>query len=265
VLSGLAQLSIELSSGCDKTHLCNFCGRQDPEINPIAYGFIDFNLLVRLRDELEPGPIISFHRDGEPTAYPRLAEALALFANFTTSVVTHGLTLARRAHALIGHCTTLTVSVFRGDPDALAQYQSLKAFLEEKGDRAPQVQVKVVGDMNEVWMQEYEALGARVIRRLIHIPSGNAKYAHRLPTIPEVGVCLDALSRPSVGSDGRVYLCNRLDPMGHTYIGDLRDEYLDQIWNGPTRKLMVEAHKAGNRAAANPLCATCEYWGVASE
>lgn len=241
------------------------CGHQNAAINKIFYGEIDYALLESIRSEVDRGIVISLHRDGEPTAYSRLREALALFEGFTISIVSHGLNLASRVSEIVGRCSTVTVSVFRGDPDREAQLDSIKHFLKEKGDLAPQVQIKIVGDMHQDGIDEYEALGVRVIRRLIHVPISNSKYAHRSPTVPEVGVCLDALHRPSISQDGRVYLCNRLDPNGHTQIGNLYENTLDEIWNGPTRMKMLEAHKVGRRDLANDLCKTCEYWGVASQ
>ncbi len=263
-LSGLAQLNLELSSRCDKPHLCHACGHQDPAVNPITYGDMDYGLLENIRRQVEPGITISFHRDGEPTVYPRLREALRLFDGFTTSLVTHGLNLARCAEGIIGNCTTLTVSVFRGDRDAAAQLESLRSFLLAKKDHAPQVQVKIVGDLEEDKIREYEALGVRVIRRLIHVPIANSKYAHRAPTVPEVGICLDALHRPTIDVQGDVFLCNRLDPHRHGYVGSLRQQSLDDIWNGPLRQAMVYAHQLGRRDLANPLCATCQFYGVPS-
>lgn len=265
MLSGLAQLNIELSSRCDKTHLCPMCGHQDQAVNPIQYGEIDFELLKNIRSQIEPGILLSFHRDGESTAYRKLREALDLFRGFTTSIVTHGLNLARRAEDIIERCTTVTVSVFRGDADAKEQYRAVQEFLSIKGARPPLVQIKIVGDMSKDELAPYEALGVRIIRRLIHVPIGNSKYAHRLPTIPESGICLDALHRPTVDWRGRVSLCNRLDPAGHLIIGDANNDTLDDIWNGETRSRMLDAHKLGRRDLANPLCANCEYWGVASE
>jgi radical SAM protein with 4Fe4S-binding SPASM domain len=141
---------------------------------------------------------------------------------------------------------------------------ALREFLAAKGSSSPQVQVKIVGDMLQDGIEEYEALGVRVIRRLIHVPIDNSKYAHRAPGVPEVGICLDALHRPTIAQDGRMYLCNRLDAQGHGYIGDANTETLDAIWNGPIRKRMIEAHKAGRRDLANPLCATCKHWGTPS-
>jgi radical SAM protein with 4Fe4S-binding SPASM domain len=240
------------------------CGHQNPDVNPITYGDMDYGLLEKIRVQVPTGIVISFHRDGEPTAYPRLQDALSLFDGFITSLVTHGLNLERVADAIIGRCTRLTVSVFRGDKDAEAQLKAIKGFLAAKGERLPVVQIKIVGDMLQDGIEEYEALGVRVIRRLIHVPIDNSKYAHRAPVVPEVGICLDALHRPTIAQDGRMYLCNRLDAKGHGYIGDANTETLEAIWNGPTRQRMIEAHKAGRRDLANPLCATCKAWGVPS-
>ncbi len=265
MLSGLAQLNIELSSRCDKTHLCPMCGHQDQAINPIQYGEIDFDVLCSIRKQLKPGIVISFHRDGEPTAYSRLREALDLFRGFTTSLVTHGGNLLAKAEDIIGHVTTVTVSVFRGDADATQQLRFLTDFCLLKKESAPQVQIKIVGDMSADELAPYEALGVRIIHRLIHVPIGNSKYAHRLPTIPEAGICLDALHRPTIDWRGDMFLCNRLDGNRHGFLGSVVHDSLESIWNGPTRMTMLDAHKQGRRDLANPLCATCTYWGVASD
>ena len=154
------------------------CGHQNQAINPIQYGDMDYGLLTVIRSQIEPGITISFHRDGESTAYPRLGDALRLFEGFTTSMVTHGLNLSTQGDQMVGRCTNLTVSVFRGDRDAAAQLESLASFLKEKGSRSPQVQIKIVGDMSPDELAPYEALGCRMIRRLIHVPIANSKYAH---------------------------------------------------------------------------------------
>lgn len=264
MLSGLAQLNLELSSRCDKTHLCPMCGHQDQAINPIQYGEIDFDLLSRIREQVSEGIVVSFHRDGEPTAYGRLRDALRLFHGFTISVVTHGLNLDTRADEIIDGCTTLTVSAFRGDADQAAQLRAITGFMAKKGSRSPLVQLKIVGDMSPDELAPYEALGCRIIRRLIHVPIANSKYAHRAPTVPEVGICLDALHRPTIDWRGDFFLCNRLDPARHGYLGSVVTDSLESLWNGPTRRAMLDAHKAGRRDLANPLCKTCEFWGVAS-
>lgn len=265
-LSGLAQINLELSSRCDKSTLCAFCGHQDSTIHPmLTYGDMDFSLLESIRSQLSEGVTIQFHRDGEPTIYPRLLDALNLFTGFTTSIVTHGENLALRADDIVGRCTTLTVSVFRGDPDGPMQLRALREFLSIKGLRAPMVLIKVVGDMSEAELQPYRDLGVRIIRRLIHVPTGNDRYAHRTPTVPEVGICLDFLHHPSVSWEGDVFICNRLDPNHGGYLGSLRSENLDQMWNGDTRRRWLRAHQRGRRDLASPLCKDCTFWGIASE
>ena len=261
-LSGLAQINLELCSVCNKRNFCAFCGHQNETINSgLSYGYMDFALLEAIRRQLDPGVSIQFHRDGDPTAFPRLAGALALFDGFLTNLVTHGETLADCAAAIVGRCTTVTVSVFRGDPDGAIQEEAVRRFLAIKGDSPPQVVVKIGGDYPQ---HPYRDLPVRIIHRLIHQPNGNRKYAHQEPTIPEVGVCLDALHHPSVDWRGNVYLCNRLDPLGTTKIGDARAHTLDEIWNGEPRRAWIEAHKAGRRDLAAPLCQTCTFWGVPS-
>lgn len=265
MLSGLAQLTVELTSRCDKTHLCAMCGHQNPAINPHPLGDMDYRLIEHIRAQVEPGITISLHRDGEPTSYPQLKEALDLFAGFTISMVTHGLNLRQRSADIIGRVSTCTISVFRGDPDNAAQLEAITGFLHCKQGSAPHVQIKIVGDMSKEELAPYEALGVRIIRRLIHVPLANSKYAHRSPTIPEVGICLDALHRPTIDWRGRMSLCNRLDPQSDLYLGDVNHESIDAIWNGPIRMKMIEAHKAGRRDLSNDLCKACTFWGVASD
>lgn len=264
-LSGMAQIHVELTSRCEKRTLCAFCGHQRQDVNPITYGDMDYDLLVRIREQLEPGVVVEWHRDGEPTAYPRLRDALSLFRDFSTCLVTHGLNLTKRADEIIDLCTTVTVSVFRGDPDGGLQYETVKEFLRLKGDRAPRVQIKIVGDYPEHPYANFANFGIPILHRLIHAPTGNTHYAHRLPTVPEVGICLDALHRPSIDWEGRVHLCNRLDADRDTQIGDLRCQTLEEIWNGPIRHKMIEAHKEGRRDLANELCAKCTFYGVPSQ
>lgn len=263
-LSGLAQLHLELTNRCDKPTRCAFCGHQQSAINPIHYGDMHADLLMDLSRELSPYPgiVVAFHRDGEPTAYGPLGWALDLFAVHPTSLVTHGLNLMRKASEIIDRCTTVTISAFKGDPNGLEQLHVLKDFLALKGPRPPQVQIKIVGDWPD---HPYHLPGVRVLHRLIHRPTDNHHYAHTGPTVPEIGVCLDALHRPSIAWDGSMFLCNRLDPTRATYLGNVADASMAEIWNGPVRERMVRAHRRGSRERANPLCATCTYWGVPSQ
>lgn len=258
MLNGLSQINIELSSRCDKS--CSFCGHQDPTVNSsLEYGDMDFVLMVDLMNQLPPGIIVQFHRDGEPLVYPRLGDALRVFRHFITSIVTNGKKLVEKADEIIDRCTTVTVSAFHGDTDGPEQLEILREFLRLKGDRAPMVNVKFVGADD---LPGYRELGVPILRRLLHVPSGDTRYAHRDPTIPEVGICLSFLSHPSIDWRGRMYQCNVLDPDRGGYLGDLNTESLDDLWNSQKRLEWLEAHKRGRRDLAASTCKGCKFYGV---
>lgn len=263
MLNGLSQVNIELCSACDKKHLCPMCGHQNPKVNPaLEYGQMDWYLLRQIRDELPRGIVVQFHRDGEPTAYRDLGKALTAYRDFITSIVTHGGNLVKKADEIIDNCTTLTVSAFNGDKDGPEQVEILKEFLDIKGDRPPIVNVKIVGKMPYDVEQEYVACGVPIIRRVVHVPKGDTRYGSRQPTVPEIGVCLDFLHHPSIDWRGRLFVCNRLDTDNRGYLGDLNEQTLDELWNGPQRREWLAAHLRGRRDQASPLCRDCLMWGV---
>ena len=258
MLNGLSQINIELSSRCDKS--CAMCGHQDPQINTsLVYGDMDLGLLRKIRDQLPPGIIVQFHRDGEALMYPSLGVALEFFEPFITSIVTNGKQLVKRADEIIDNCTTVTVSAFHGDPDGPEQLDILREFLAIKGTRAPMVNVKYVGGIE---LPGYRELGVPILTRVLHVPEGDIRYAHRDPTIPEVGICLAFLSQPSVDWQGGLYICNRLDPKKDGYLGDLTTQRLDHLWESTKRQQWLEKHKRGLREEASPLCRDCRFWGV---
>lgn len=257
-LTGLQQINIELTSRCDKHTLCSFCGHQNGE-KDLQRGDMDFGILRKIREQIEPYVIISFHRDGDPLAYPYLFHALRLFNGYPVSLVTHGERLAACADAIIGFATTVTISVIPSDPDREMQLDSIRGFLKQKGDLPPMVQLKFVGRIDNP--EEYEALGLPIIGRQLHNKAGNWSYKTD-PPVPEIRVCLDFLSRPTVDWRGRVFMCNRLDPQDVGQIGDLTQNTLEEIWNGTPRKLALAQHLRGRRDLASPLCASCKYWGI---
>ena len=261
MLTGLQQLNVELTSRCSKKTVCACCGHQDRKTNPnLKFGDIDFALLEKIRAQVEPGIIISCHRDGDSLDYPQIEEALTLFDGFAISLVTHGERLNERAKYIIGNCTTVTVSIVPKDPDRAIQLESIRGFLAQKGDHAPMCQLKFVGHIENP--EEYEALGVPIINRALHSKKGDWNYVRAEPPIPEIRVCLDFLSRPTVDWRGNFYACNRLDPNDDGLLGNLNVSTLDDLWNGPVRAKMMKAHLAGRRDLAGGLCSKCEFYGI---
>jgi len=139
------QVNIELTSRCSKRTLCFMCGHQDPKIYPnLKYGDIDFGLLKLLKSEIYWRPSLHWHRDGEPTDYPMLGEALSLFSDHISVLVTHGERLFEKADEIINNCTTVCVSIVKGDPDHDIQYESVSKFIEKKKD----IQVENTRNLN---------------------------------------------------------------------------------------------------------------------
>ena len=162
MLNGLSQINIELTSRCDKA--CSFCGHQDPKINKnLKFGDIDDKLLWKLSRELPENITVQFHRDGEPLVHPDLVYALRLFKKQITSIVTNGNKLSEKADEIIENCDTVTVSVFRADEQEEYQLASLKEFLKIKGDRRPNVLIKIVGNIETSRQAVFETMGLQVI------------------------------------------------------------------------------------------------------
>ncbi len=264
-LNGLSQINIELTSKCSKRTLCSMCAHQNPEKHPyLKFGDMDFELLKSIRGQLEPGPSIEYHRDGDSVDYPRLGEALDLFDGFITVLVTHGERLAEKADEIINRCISVCVSVLWTDPDYEIQFESVRKFLEKKGDRSPQVIIKFVGAAPKP--NPYLDLPVRMTSRALHIPDGNWKYAHnKFPLMPESGICADFLGRPVIDWQGRVFQCVKFDPNSSGLLGDLNTSTLEELWNSPKRMEWLDAHKRGRRDQAAPLCKNCLYFGVPSE
>jgi len=140
----------------------------------------------------------------------------------------------------------------------------LREFLKLKGERKPNVNVKIVGEMAVERLREYDLLGVPILHRSLHHPSSDTRYRKSHPPIPEVGICLDFLSHPSIDWRGNLFICNRLDVNNMGLLGSLKDSPLDLLWNGEKRKAMMAHHINGRRDLANPLCAKCEFWGLPS-
>lgn len=260
-LVALQQINIELTSRCSKATVCSMCAHQDRRTNPnLVWGDMDFDLLKSIRAQIEPPTIIAWHRDGEPTDFKMLREALDLFAGFPTSLVTHGERLAERADDIIGRTTTVTVSIVPKDPDRQIQLDSIRSFIAKKGDQAPMLQLKFLGHIDNA--EEYEALGIPIINRALHVKPGNWLYSRATPPVPEVRICLDLLSRPSIDWQGDLYICNRFNASKEGRLGNLHESSLEDLWNGPERKRILAAHMVGRRDLANDLCKTCTFYGI---
>jgi len=259
-LNGLSTINIELTSRCNKA--CWMCGRRQvdrdyPEL-ALAYGDMDFDLLMHIASQIPPGIVTQFHRDGEALLYPRFGEAMALFSNNIRNIVTNGKLLVEKADEIINNMETLSISVFENDDDAPEQLEIIKRFLELKGDRKPFITFRLIGEVDDT---SYMVLSQLIIRRVLHAPLGSYNYRKRNPAIPEIGICWDFLQHPCLDRMGNLSICVRFDPQMLGRLGNVREQSLEDLWNGSKRRAWLQKHISGRRSEV-PLCSYCEYWGV---
>lgn len=245
-------LNIELTNDCNMA--CDFCSRAKTRTDgSMEIGHMSMGLIKDIERQFS-GSIVQFHRDGEPLLYEHLWSVGQLFKDYTTNIVTNGTLLWNKVDELVDNFTSVVVSVHNDDP---SQFEVVKRFMEYKGTRNPTMIVKFLGDY---YNPEYEMLGLRAIKRQIWTGSD---YCDVGSPIPEIGVCLDFLYKPSISWDGNVYICNRYDPKGEGLIGNITVQTLDEIWSSERRRRWLKLHQQGLRESVLP-CKSCEYWGLPS-
>lgn len=260
MLNGLSFVNIELSSKCNKN--CWMCGRrkysaeyQDDHFNQ----FIDLNLLNLIKKQIPTEIPVAFHSNGEPTLHPELGSCLKMFENNIRVLDTNGKMLIEKADQIINNLETITISIFEKDPEWLQQWEILKEFIKIKGERKPRIILRCLGNIEKERMDLYESTGLLIAKRILHSPKGSFNYQNKV-TIPEIGICLEVLSKLVIDVNGNVRSCVRFDPNGEFIIGNIKNQTLDQIWNSEERKKLIKLHVDGQRDQIK-FCSKCQYWG----
>jgi len=260
-LNGLTNINIELTNKCNKK--CWICGRRRIEKeNSNFVDFynkeMDFELLEHITAQMPYGIVVQLHNNGEPLLYNQFGNAVKLFKNQITNIVTNGKLLLQKYDEIVNNLDTLSISVFQKDPEADEQYNIIKEFLSRKGYQKPYTTLRLIGDVDQL---RYKNLNTQIITRILHSPYGSFQYEKREPVIPEIGICLDFLNHLAINIEGDVSICVRFDSNKLGVIGNLKNDSLINIWNNHTRLLWKQYHVSGNRSLV-PLCETCEFWGV---
>lgn len=246
-------INVELTSRCNKA--CHFCGRaKDRKEGLMKTGDMPFDLFELILEQYT-GSVLQFNKDGEPLLYPALREVGERCRHLTTNIVTNGILLMDRKDDLRDNFTSVTVSVYEDDAE---QFETVKRFVESAPH--PKVYIKFLGQYEN---PEYAALGLKTLRRTIHNPRGDTNYEGSKPPIPELGVCLDFLFKPSIDHEGNVFICNRYDPECKGMLGNIKNDTFEWMWNSPLRQHWLHSHKIGRRDLI-PLCKDCEFWGSAT-
>lgn len=255
---GSSFINVELTSRCNANCWC--CGRRKLERehpSQVDWGDMDFDLLKEISRQVPPGTITQFHWNGEPTLFPRLGDALDLFPSCTRQFNTNGKLIVEKSDEIINHLEVLTISVVEKE-ETDEQYETVRRFLEIKGDRLPLVVYRLLGQVSSP--ERWASLPGVVATRVLHSPMGSRDYQRKV-TIPEIGICLDLLTHLAIDRYGNISLCVRFDPHGHLRIGHVETTGLEGAWNSEKRRFYIEQHIAGRRDKL-PGCDACHYWGV---
>lgn len=244
-------INIELTNDCSGN--CYFCGRNKArKAGILEVGYMPIDLVRKIAKEFK-GNIVQFNRDGDVLLYENLLEIGELFKDKIINIVTNGKLLLERKKE-IQDFISITISVIEDDKE---QFRIIKEYHEWK-DRKPLLFVKFLGTYNN---PEFEKMGIKTMRRTIHNPNGDFNYKKGKELIPEIGVCLDLLMKPSIDWQGNVHICNRYDPDNLGVIGNVKNKKLNRILDGKERQRYIEHHKKGLRHLL-PLCDTCQFWGI---
>lgn len=256
---GLFVASIELSNICNKR--CWMCQRHRDGFfkKDENYGEMDLELVKKIANQLPSGIIVQFHNSGEPLLYSKFKEAIDLFDRQIKAVDTNGKLLVEKASLIIDTLDTITISTFQDDPEWEEQYEQIIEFLKIKGDRKPNVIIRVLGDIGEHRKKLYQNTGCLLVNRVLHSSAGSFEYK-KTPCIPEWGFCQELISHLVIDVDGWVSLCIRYDKDGDLRIGNANTQSLIDIWNSDKRKYYIQEHIKGNRNL--PICSKCEYYGI---
>lgn len=253
----MAYINIDLTNECNKK--CWICHRtKSGEIgDPI---FLDFNILEKLAEELPHGVIIYFHYYGEPLLYPMLKEAIELFENQITTIVTNGKLIIEKFDDIVPCLDSLCISVFEKDSEQDEQRILIKEFLERKKDQKPNTIIKLIGDVDLEKYKEFEKRALITYRTLFQ---KRITGENPLPLMPEYGICSDFLHKPLVNANGDVSICCVYDPEKLGVLGNLHDNSLEELLKGEKRTDWLNSHMQGKREKV-PLCSSCKFWGVTS-
>lgn len=258
---GISNVNIELTSRCNKG--CWMCGRRKLEREQpekCNWGDMPFEMVEALSKEIPKGVFVQFHWNGEPTLYPQLGSALALFKHHNTGFDTNGRLLVEKYDSIIDNVDTLTISVIQDDPEATEQFETVMKFLEIKGARKPLVTFRILGNvLDSAWKVLAKHHDCMIATRTLHSPDMSKDYEKPV-TIPETGVCQEILHKLAIDRFGNVSPCVRYDPDGLNIISNISKRSLYSIWNSKTRQDCVKAHIEGRREDV-PICGSCQYFG----
>ena len=258
-LTGLQFVNVELTSMCNKS--CFMCGRRKLEKDYphlAKWGNMPASMAIKIAHQLPEGIVVAFHNNGDPLMYPDLKQVLPHYKKQIRVLDTNGKMLVQQADAIINNLDTITISVIENDLEGDEQFEIVKKFIGIKQNKKPRMIYRLLGDVKDA--ERWYKLPGMVATRILHSPDGSFDYRQKT-TVPEIGICLEALTHLAIDRFGDVSMCVRFDPKREGVIGNILKNSLEDLWNSKKRKDWIQKHVLGKRSEIS-LCSKCEFWGI---
>ena len=282
-LSGPPRVQIQTQSGCNGR--CIFCPNEETLKTKMAHGKMSPDLFRRIIDELaETKPRrIMLYLQNEPLADKRMPEFVAYAAkavpDTTTLITTNGTYLSEdRAEALIdAGLKRLKVSlqsldnntnreIMGYDADKVVENViAAKRVMQRKRVREKDFDLRVSMVVTRTNREEIERArrfwrhqGIRLVTSALENRGGNIAEAQDLNTgeMRPMSNCQRASRDMCILFNGDVALCC-VDWFRTTILGNVADQSIREVWNGPKVVQVRGTLRAGDVNALPKICAGC--------
>ncbi len=273
---------IELTNRCPMR--CRFCPRGVPGQLQRPTGFMELGLFRALLAQLHPEQAryrpLELHHLGESLLHPQVVDFVKCASDHglptEMSVNPSLLTPALGEALLAAGLRRLVVSLDGTDEQTLVQIRgpaarfskaerNLDALLQAvaaRGDAAPKVVIQMIElaanrHQREAFLLRYGSLGLPTVKAYLKPLDGPDPDLAQPAGEPLRYLCNYPFRSVVVLWDGRVVPCCRDDDARYV-LGDLNEQPLAAIWDGPAAQALRQLHRE-QRFAADHLCSGCAF------
>ncbi|RJQ47071.1 MAG: radical SAM protein [Gaiellales bacterium] len=275
-----SRINVEPTNQCNLR--CNMCPRKDLT-RPV--GEIDMGLFGKIADEISrhaPAEV-RLHKDGEPLMAPHIFDLIDHIKTVAPSTLLNmdtnallldeekaGRILDSKLDVLLFSVNAATAETYRqvrGSTKFDQVVGNIERFLAMRAERGyvwPKVKVQLIvmaETRDEIGLFK-EKWGSHDVDVLL-IPAinwgGHRPEVQSLMQLPGKRYpCTYLFNSFSINWDGKVSFCN-VDFNHLGIIGDLNEQSIEEIWQGPGMERYRRLHKEG-RWDEIDLCRDCNYW-----
>ena len=269
-------VDLETSSACDMR--CPMCYTVTSEFKKLVRPKVmDFNLFKRLVDECAANGVYSIRVSlrGEPFLHPRIVDMIRYAKESgipEVASLTNMLKLTPESFEELVDIGMdwITVSFDGMDEtyerirkpakfdEAVEKLREFKRIKECKGSLKPVIKVQSVWTYIKDDPQAFYDLFGPIVDEVASNPEIDFNREEGEFEYIENFTCPTLWQRFVIGADGRVLMCINDEYTKHS-LGNVNEQSIRQIWNGPALREVREIHKRGAGYRELEPCKTCIY------